>query len=342
MVQETKAPQLPKTEIPLSENEFYNLVQEAVGWANDIGIRHSKRLRRDRYVHLPSIDDSIIAELKKKASAKFPNAPQHALGYIWDNFYSGSYVSYRDWVSEFAWRQREAEREASKKEGGFIKINDVFDLEDRMNQILSMRDAANDPRKVWSFFLPETHEPTYGYAASPYVSARESRKLVFEFHPDMPTIRYVDYLTFNLSLGAGLQPSSGSRVMGEFDYHFRTLERAFTEGRLLEDPYLSQMNVQDTVQLKTIREALRFVPRYVELPANSNIALLTDEPTVHLDPDNQRQITEALFTFPNRQSRMQLFVATNDTELIRAAPKGTIYVVCAKDKPIVSTRKYKV
>lgn len=333
--------------IPLNEEQFCNLVQKFAA----VYLKHAPREIPDD----KSDVDKFKFFLKNELPGEFSNADESVFDYIAQGIISPDFnnLDYASWLQKRSQDSKYIKQQNLFPKGRIIRYADLLTLEERLQEF----STSGDDRAVWTHVKPYSDIQEFGYAASPHINVRAGRML----DPPGQEVKgrdsvSVDFLTFGYSESASLEPSAGNNVMQEFGRHFRAVELFFAQNKLPPDNYLFDFsNIEYTDIQQKVRRALMFIPKQyridigihipaleITVPENSGLAFIADEPTVYLDAKNQSQLTGQLFELPRLHPRLQLIIATNDRDMIRAAPEGTVYVVCQKGKPIISTRKYRV
>jgi len=269
--------------------------------------------------------DIFIREL----GPRFADIPDFIYERVLDGFRSGKAI----WSYERA--KSDAKYYAKEGQGSkLIRESRLDELEQSIKQITKEK----EDRTTWVWFRPENYDaPMFCYEASPHISVRGQISLDgFDAYVDLP----INHLVYNPQFKASGRLSSGQSVMQEFEGHFKTIDRFFSEGKLPMEQYLLNRMVPHGE--RGIQEALRNVPKYLNIPADAHLAFFADEPDVYLDIVNQRKIRESLFGLVEKYSpRLQLFLATNSTDLIRAAPTDALFVECGFGKPLSIRKDYK-
>ncbi|MEK6889913.1 MAG: hypothetical protein AABX35_01870 [Nanoarchaeota archaeon] len=332
---EPVVPAPPEVPLPnLNREQFYNIVRASASCASEIGGGFGNDF------------GYFFQKLKQGCGKELPGLDEKIAGSIFSKLKQGWRISYNGYVEGLEENSEHNERIRSIRAGRLISGLEALSLNDRVSEVLKF--DAKDERKVWSFFKPEMIEASmWGYPASPHFSVRKGRSInMIRGSNDRHYSDYnreVDFLTFNPSFDAGRQSSSGTTVMEEFNWHFEKVEKALESGKITDHAYLTDLEFGLRGGLEYVQRAMDGVPhKEVALPDNSSVGMFMDEPTVYLDLDNQRRLTDRIVGFPSQNPRVQIFLATNDSDLIRAAPKDTNFVVCSKDKPVYSTREYKI
>lgn len=278
--------------------------------------------------------NTLIDIFKRELGSRFTDIPDFIYGPVLDGFRSGKAI----WGYEFYKSDTEYHMGVSghKKEQGpkLIRESRLDELQQRIKQITTER----EDRTMWAWFKPENYDaPLFCYEASPHIKVRGQISLDdFDSSVNIP----INHLVYNPQLKASERLSSGQSAVQEFEGHFKTIDRFFSEGKLPMEQYLLNRMVPHGE--RRIQEALRNVPKYLNIPAGAHLAFFVDEPDVYLDVVNQMKIRETLFGLLDKYSpRLQLFLATNSTDLIRAAPTDTLFIECNFGKPVTIRRDYK-
>ncbi|MBI2108533.1 hypothetical protein HYT54_05395 [Candidatus Woesearchaeota archaeon] len=325
-------------DVPLSEEEFYHLAQ-----------RMPFCFVRDAYGK-PRENDTNL-NIEGLVRSNFPNADKYTVQYIRRKLSNGERIRYDTWLedriqniisgSENGGRSNPMEKWRLEN-GKLIRAADYLQLQEKL---LDFQEDVNDAA-VWTYSkLDLGGVPTYGLSATPHFSVREGKVLNipgdFDFLP-------VDFLIFDPTRDESGRPSSGTDVMSNFSRYFARVSRFFSAKKFSFDQYMSNRAKLPFGDKGSLARSFSLIPTHyrlateeVDVPDGSELAFFTDEPTVYLDIDNQRNLTQALYGLPNKHPGLQLFAASNDRDFIRAAPEGTLFVVCQKDKPVYTTTDYK-
>lgn len=285
---------------------------------------------------LPSYTEStnaLIKILKKRLGSRFPDIPDFVYERVSDGFRGGRTIQKYEIQCG---KPKDGPDTREDKMGQGPKLISKHRLDELYERIAQITKEKVD-RTTWGWFRPDDYDtPLFGYEASPHISVRNQIPLSdIKGSVEIP----IGHLVYNPQFKASRQPSSGQRVMEEFECHFKTIDRFFTKGELPMEQYLLNRMVPHGE--RRIQEALRNVPKFLKIPPDAHLAFFVDEPEVYLDVSNQGEIRKTLFELVDKyKPRLQLFMATNSTDLIRAAPTDALFIQCSFGKPVTVGRQY--